>query len=373
MIIYFLVLVLVLLIPTAYVSIVPADCVYERKLGVINVSRNRIHYVAILCFITAIACLRSADVGIDLSGHYISNFNTYCSKPWSAISEYGLECGMFVLSKLISIISTDEQAFIIVTSLISYVLTLRFFYRHSTDIKMSVFLFVAYCMMYQYMNQISQMIALSVILLGYDFLCKDKKVAFVISVLIATAFHTTAVFCILFLILKNFKITRKSLIWMTVAVVIASVAYNFVFTVGSSILPQYSWYIDSSRHGVGDTGFGIIIKIALLAGSLLWAIYLFKFKTLETTLHNIDFYIMCNYCALLFQTLTIRMIVLNRMGNYFLPFTFILVGESVGVNDSRYGNLIRQGIYVAMTLYFIYMTIVWGETSYGVVPYTIFS
>lgn len=369
MAIYFVILFLVLILPCKKGNLSENINRYNRSRIVLKKSELYVGMVVLL--LVLMAGLRDYTVGIDLQHHYFDDFKTYAVQPWRNISEHGIECGMFVLSKLIGIIRVDGQLFIFITSLISIGLTIRFFYWHSDDFKFSVALFIMYCLMYQYMNQIAQCIAISFVLFGYDYLEKKKNVAFLICVAIAVSFHTTAVFSLLLFLLKRLKVTRKSIIWFTIAAGVFVATYNSFFEFGARLLPQYSWYTASEKHGVGDISLGVIIRIGLLGAVVLWSVYLAKYRNRMSLAKNVDFKIYMAYIAFLFQLITTRMIVMNRIGQYALPFVFILVPDCIK-NSGKYRKIISLGILAGMLLYFSYITIQWGAVSYGVVPYKLF-
>ena len=369
MAIYFGILFLVLVLPCKKGNLSENTNKFNKSRIVLK--KSQLYVGAVLLLLVMMGGLRHYTVGIDLRHHYLTDFKAYAAQPWRSISDYGIECGMFVLSKLIGMFSVEGQPFIFITSLISYGLTVRFFYRHSEDFKLSVALFIMYCFMYQYMNQIAQCIAISIVLFGCDYLERKKNVAFLICIAIAAAFHTTAVLCILFLVLKKLKVTRKSIIWFSIAAGAFVAAYDIVFELGARILPQYSWYIESMKHGVGDISLGVAIRIGLLGAVVLWSFYLAKFKNRMSSTKNVDFKIHMAYIALLFQLITTKMIVMNRVGQYALPFVFVLVPDCIR-NSGKYRSIISLGIIVGMILYFSYITVQWGAVSYGVVPYKLF-
>ena len=369
MVIYFIILLIVLIFPCRK-GILGQENGRLRR-GSIALNGSHLYVTGVLLLMVFMAGLRDYTIGIDLKHHYYTDFKRYAQQPWSDISEFGLEWGLFALSKLIGMISVEGQLYIFVTSLIPFYLTIRFFYRHSSDFKLSVALFIMYCMMYQYMNQIAQSIALSIILLGYDYLKRDKKIAFIVCIILAMSFHTTALFCALFLLIQKLRITRKTTILFTVATIAFIALYNTIFALGSILLPEYGWYIDSIKHGVGDTGLGVMIRIGLLGAAVAWALYLAIYKKDFALNQGTDFKIYMAYLAFIFQIITTQMIVMNRIGQYVLPFVLVLIPDCIS-SAGRYKKIVRLGIYIGMFLYFTYITVQWAEISYGVVPYKMF-
>ncbi len=328
-------------------------------------------YAVIVCgAMLVLSSLRAYTVGIDLEHHYASNFLAYTQMSWSSITDFGIEIGIFTISKIIGIFTNNIQAFILVTSVLSYVLTFRFFYRYSDDFRMSVFLFVVYCVFYQYMNQIAQAIAVGFVLLGYDFIKKKKPFGYVLCVLAGTTFHSSALFCLLFLLFGKIKVSKYTIIWFSIGAAAFSYLYNYLFEIAVRILPQYAWYSTNLRHGISDTGLGVWVKIALTAAVVLFAFY--TRKRVETDTGNYNFMLYCSYFAFIFTLITLQMIVMNRMAYYVLPFVFLIVPKCVSLLK-RNRFIVKIGIYVIMSVYFVYITVKWAEYSYGVVPYELFN
>lgn len=369
MIIYFVLLVLVLILPCKKGNL-------SEKYNISNripytLTGSQLYVLFVIAMLVCIAGFRDYTVGIDLKHHYLRNFQTYAILPWNEISNFGIECGLFVLSKLIGSISVNGQLFIFTTSLLPLTLTIQFFYRNSDDFKLSTTLFITYCMMYQYMNQIAQSIALSIILFGYDYLKKDRLIPFLISVAVAMTFHTTAVIALLFILLRYFKITRKTIILFMGAAVVFMVGYSFFFDIAAKLLPQYAWYISSVQHGVGDTGLGVFLRIIMLGAVFFWSLYLAKYRNRMIQIQNVDFKLWMTYCAFIFQMITTRMIVMNRLGQYMLPFVLVFIPDCINSCGNNKKDA-KIGILAFMIVYFSYMTIEWGKISFGVVPYQFF-
>lgn len=350
MIIYFVLIILILIIP--------------------NKKNNNIKYLLFCSTILIILiCFRKQTIGYDLRHHYIINFYAYQQLSWSELKSFGIEIGLPILSKLIGFISNKPQIFIIVTGIISITLTIRFLYKYSPDFKMSLFLYCSYCTMYQYMNQIAQALAVSIILLAFDFLKDKKYLKFIVLVLLASTFHSSALICILMIPLSNIKSIKFSTFILITSTLILLFFYNIIFELSVNLLPQYSWYINSSKHGVGDTSRGVYLKILILLCGILWTLYVTKKSENIKPMHVIC--LTFSMVTLMFQTITLKMIIMNRLGFYFLSFFFILIPTNLQ-SSCKNRNIIKLFIYCFMIVYYIYITIKWGDISYGVTPYMFF-
>ncbi len=347
---------------------------YSKKYLIINESENKmisskkIYFFVITLLLVLVAGLRSTLVGIDLRHHYASNYYLYGTMPWSAIKNFGLEVGIFVLSKFLNLFSLDVQWFIFVTSFLSLTPILIFLFKESKDFKVSVILFITYCIYYQHFNQIQQEIAVSFVLLAILFLNKKNYFGYICMTILAASFHTTALLTFALFFMRHINVNWKTIPLFLVGVAVALVCLNPLFTLFAKIFPEYAWYSNNLTHGVGDKSLGVYISIILSFCLFAWSIYNLLFRKINNKRYQ--FLILCSFVYFCSQLFTLNMIVLNRVGYYFLPFCLILCSENISlIKDNQSRFLLRLGICSMMIVYFVYITIFWGEISYGVVPY----
>lgn len=363
MIIYFIILFLIIILPNhtnRYVLIKNKKIFFKK-----------IYFVFILCLLIMVAGLRAQSVGFDLNHHYVKNFYLYGNMPWSNISNFGIEIGIFVISKILNLFSLDVQWFIFVTSLISLVPILVFLYIESKDFKMSAILFLTYCLYYQHFNQIQQQIAVSMVLIGVLHLNKNHYIRYILFTLIASTFHSTAMLSFVLIIIKKIKLNWKTIIYLTLGIIISMYGFKTIFTYAIKFLPEYAWYSESLTHGVGDKGLGVYVQIILSFAVFFWS--LIKVMSSNAKNEKYVFYTLCSYVYFISQLFTLNMIVMNRIGYYFLPFSLILCVENTqGINDKKNRFILKLGICFVMILYFSYITIVWADISYGIIPYELY-
>ena len=84
-------------------------------------------------------------------------------------------------------------------------------YKYSNSVWMSVFLFYSLGYFGASMNTIRQCIAMTIIFLAYHFILENKIKLFLISVILATTFHKTA---IVFLVASIFLSVYKTTFFM---------------------------------------------------------------------------------------------------------------------------------------------------------------
>ena len=365
MCIYFVILLLIVLFPSSKRNLI--ICSEKPKKNRFNI----IYFVFISILLILIAGLRHQQVGYDLSHHYIDNFYKYNEMGWNQLSTFGVENALFIISNLLAEFGLGIRSYIIVLSFLSIFPFLLFLYIESDSIKFTIFLFFCYCIFYQMMNQIQQEIAVSFVLLGYLFLKRNKNILFLIFILIAVTFHTSAIVCVSFYFLRRIKVNFNVLLFLVFTSIVLFIFFDHFINILCIIFPKYSWYKESILHGKGDYSLGAFIRILLSLLIFLWSIIISIKRKNKENYYN--FFVISSYLYFLSQLFTLKMIVTNRFGYYFLPFVLVLVEKNINVINQKSSKLlVYMSICVFMISYFSYITIMWGNESYGVVPYMFF-
>ena len=76
--------------------------------------------------------------------------------------------------------------------------------------------------------------------------------------------------------------------------------------------------------------------------------------------------------ALVFQLFTFTVNILTRFRFYYIPFLYISIPLAIEKTTGLYKKLVKQGIYLVLTLYFLYVCYYLAGSQWGVVPYKFF-
>jgi len=358
--------------------------------------RNKIRYMFFaFSILILIAALRKYTVGRDLNSHYAFQYSQIIYYNWSemmifsTLSQYGIGYCYFI--KFLSLISTDVQFYIIITSFIIYGSIGYFIYKNSTDVVMSTCLFVLFCMYYMFMNIICQALAVSLVLIVYNFLInkklkKKRYVLFIAFILLAYLVHPSALVCLIFLLLERLEIKRSHFILAIVASVLAFMYYSQLYEIMVQIFgsEKYASYITNERESQGSFNMQSLTMLILTAipyaiGYITFIRKSGKGITLNdqsrdnSLIINDNFLMYAALLAIICRLLMFRMNIINRLSFYFMPFILILYPRVIqklpGVNNRR---IVRVFTYFIFTIYFIGMTFMYAERFYGTIPYEFF-
>lgn len=344
---------------------------------------------------TLISALRASTIGIDLDLHYAKNYELISSVNWSDIPIFATlkqyELGYCYFTKLLTYISSNVQFYIIITSIIIYGLHGYFFYKKSEDVILSSSLFMFFCLFYMYMNIIRQAVAVSILLLAYLIFSESKKkvhnyVVFVLLVILASVFHSSAILCLVYLLFDKLKFTKIHMLLGIVVTALIYVGYSSVYKFVLSILggnDKYSSYLESEKYGVGHMNSQSIYYVIITLGAFLLGYYILVWK--DKTSHklfakqeykvksNESFMLYMSFIAFACRLLIFKMSIISRFTFYFIPFVLILYPYAISKFKRRSNRIILNlTVYGVCLIYFMWVTVSNADTLYGVVPYEFF-
>ena len=340
---------------------------------------KKIYIVSSFIILFLVQSLRKYTVGIDLLGHYSSNYIKFASMNWSEIfnlckagSSY-YDAGFIIFMKGLSLISKNVQWFIIATSAINCGLIGRYIYKHSENYVMETILFIASYSYFMYMNIIAQSIAISIILFGYSYLENKKIFKYIITVLIASLIHSSAIIGLIFIplfYLKNNKSNiRKVIILSFIGVLFINNIMPFIL---KYIFPQFAFYFKNKNSSMMD---GIrIVHLLLYFLFFIIGYYYIYIKNKEN--YNREdsgkkgsFLLYMTIISVACRFLVSNSYIFSRMGFYFYPFSYSLVAYSMKKETSK-KLLLRNKLLLYFILLFTFIILLKTlETSYGVLPY----
>lgn len=385
---------------SVYVIVILVIAVYAVACNNINENEKRKRKFLLFAFglLFLVAALRDETVGRDLAGHYAENYRAISGLSWGSLAQFsdnsGYELGFVFFCKLISLVSSNAQWFIVVVSCIIFGSMARFIYKNSEDVVLSTFLVIFSCVYYMFLTMIRQALAVSIILLGYEILKSEKKrysryLKYTLLVLLATCFHQSAILAIVFIFFDLLDFKKEYIIFTIVGTILFYFYYDDIYSVmllfmGNS--ERYAAHISSLREGVGSVDKLGLINIILTFGAFLIGYYslvwhkkkyvkMFCDKlTYSETLqlqHEQSSMMYASLFAGIFRLLATQMNIMNRVTYYFLPFTLVFYPIAIG-GSRRYRKIIKNIVFFIYLFYYIIMSIKVADSYYGTVPYLFF-
>lgn len=350
-----------------------------------NEKRKKVFIIISFGLMGLIAALRKYTVGTDLTYLYVKKFYDIAILSFTQLSKVNMEYGYVVLNKILSLIWNNIQILIIFTSIFIYYIYGRFILKNSNNVFFSTSLFILLNLYFMSMNIIRQQIAVAIILVGYEFLKKNRYISFIIFVFIASLFHQSALICLVYIAFYNRKFTIKSIV---IGIMILAISLFFykdfinIFTnlqnfLGLNVNKDYNMYITSQKYGVGIINLNSISSIVLSSAIFLFCLYYMKIVKFEGKTEieekNNNFYL---YMTLIYTIISINsmnMVIIGRLQYYFFPFVLIILPKAFKYITNKFNKKIFEGLlFIPIIAKFIYIFFFLAGTLYGVMPYEFF-
>jgi hypothetical protein len=180
---------------------------YSLKRNVSEKSHD-LGLIFIFLILFGFGALRSVSVGGD-NERYVIYFNYAYLPLLEYITTFRHEIGYLLLNKLFYMIFKSYRSILVFTSLIYSYSLLRFIRRNSKSPPMSLYLAITSYFLGASFNNIRQSIAISFLLIGFEFIKERKFIKFIFFVLVSASFHRSSIIFIILYFLYDKKISMR--------------------------------------------------------------------------------------------------------------------------------------------------------------------
>lgn len=288
----------------------------------------------ILGFISGV---RYQNYHSDFSTNY-HVFAITSSLGWKEIILSDYEVGIKLLMKALSVVSNNPQGYFIFTSLFIIGAYLFIFYKFSSNMYLSIFLYVTLGMYFSAHNLTSQYIAVALCLYSIKYILDRKLVKFLLISLAAIFIHPSAAFFIPIYFLANINISKKVVVIYAVSTVFLVVFFNTVLH-----FVQNYWYSNYTQDSFGMVKSNII-NIFIPALTLIPSLYGYSNKSRKLQVSQVNITeklqnnLLTHICIIYFVCLLLavsKIIVMSRIGHYFNIGLLVLLPCTYEVLDIK--------------------------------------
>lgn len=335
--------------------------------------RRSLQYIIFLFIpLFLLSALRNDTVGGDLRNYIPDFYSTDRAKSLDdLITHY--EPGYSILVKLITLISSDTRAYLIVTSFCSLIGPLFLIYKYSNSYSWSV---IAFYMMGFYTNTfniIRQSIAVSIFFLSIPFLLNKKAIAYYLLAFLAISMHYSAI-ALLFIypvVQREIKLRTLLFIIFSAILIYFLLGSSLIYTLISLLFTKYN--PDTLLESHSNTGWNLLILYFFFFGLFLISYYMKGFYLENKERAILRTLVYFQLFATLFQLFASLYSTIMRMGLYFFIPTIV----SLPLFCSLYKRPFFQNLILIITLsaylFFFYRTYSYdegvGSNGQGVIPY----
>ncbi len=292
--------------------------------------------------------LRYKTVGVDIR-NYLIMFDMTSKMSFSKIIEfYDGEWGYYILTKLISLVTTDEQWFIAIIAILTTVPLAVLYIKESENAMLSIAVFMTTSNFSIMFSAFRQFLALSIIAIAYTFIKKKKLFWYIVFVILAMMFHKSAFIAILLYPFYHMNITRNKL-FIFVPITVTILIFNKpIFEYLLKFMNDYGYEYEYESTGA----YMMIILLALFV-TLSYIAPVEEELDKETNgLRGIA------VLATMLQIFALTSTVAMRMNYYSMMFLPILLPRIINRTTERNKQPYKY-IAIIMIIYFI------GDYIYG--------
>lgn len=301
---------------------------------------------AFAILIPILVCGLRYNVGTDYSS-YQQWFNYYLSHKLSLKND---EIGFGLLIKAIQLVTQNSQFLFLIVAIIINILIMAFIRKHTEFFELGYFLFIALYFYYSSFNILRQWIAITIFLYAIRYIYNKNFKKYLLCILIACAFHKTAIITIPMYFALNMKLNKKNIIIVSLTILMLYVGLNTILLKANSIFninttKYLNYFNKDDTIGTNGYAYSVITMMTLLIILFTKKQYLLKNE------HGKEDIIMLVF-MLVFSIMGINSMVFSRLQLYFLPYLVVIIPNILKVIIKKQ----RKFVYVVIiVLGFTYM------------------
>ena len=280
------------------------------------------------------------------------------------------EPGYLYFSQIIWKISHNPQILFVAYSLIFYFSLGRFIWRYSSMPWLAILIFFSYTLFGFSMSALRQSLAIAILFIGFDFALKKKYILFLVTIIGASLFHSSAIFfvlCPLILRLEPSKRTICLFVGFTFAIFLL---FGNILETIFSYLPYYGHYQEGAYFEGG-------IRLASILQLLLAILFLYigyisysKIPVENTSLEKffLGHLVVVQMVVVSLSILCLKVNILDRIVLYYSTFVLLLIPNAISLMPYRKRKIWGRLTLIAIFLYTLVILILRPEWN-SIYPY----
>jgi len=312
----------------------------------------------------ALVMLRHESLGND-TVNYINHFKSFSKMSWYQVGRYSTEFGFSYYNKIVSLFTSDPQVYLAVTAVLTTAMIYPTYRRLCEDSSLTIVLFCLMSTFVMMFSGIRQMLAVGIGVVAYEFTRRKKLISFVLAVLLAMSFHTSAFMLAFMYPLYYAKITKK---WLPVVVPSLAVAFVFnrqIFTFLNSIISRFT------RFDGEVSSTGAFTMLILFVAFAVFAFLIPEEAELDQeTIALRNFLLMAVVLQMFAPLHTWAM----RLNYYYIIFIPLLIPKIISRRSVKWDQVAIWGrhIMVAFFLVYFFFNAYTSTSNLNVFPYRFF-
>ncbi|MBO5408669.1 MAG: EpsG family protein [Clostridia bacterium] len=307
-------------------------------------------------------------VGID-TPHYLSRYHSSAYYDWDTFLQWDIwlekELGFTLVGKILYSLHVPYQLYLLLYGLFISVCISRFIYKWCKNPFWGFYLHTTIGLFTMSMSGIRQSIACCICWFGIDCILEKKPIRFILLVLLASTFHQSAIFFIVFYFARYVKINKLSG-WIISAFSVACIFLRSIFIpVLEYLLPE-----KYETYGLVSDKFPINPLVVLVALLIPMFCLFFWERTKIKDEQQEQFCSLCfvgSFAYAVIQVLSLSSNMIGRMNQYFYIFNVVLLGNVISEIEDRNTRYVASLFAILLPGYMFFKS-----QSLGISPYYFF-
>lgn len=307
--------------------------------------KKRKYFLIIACAeLIILTGIRGYSVGADTSV-YLSALEYYKEMSKSEILHaklvypYDFEMGYFFLTKLCAFLNFSKTSFLFLISTIIYIPIFAVIYKRSSDPYVSVLTYFAFGFFSYSLGIFRQMIALSIVICGIQYIKERKFFKYLFFIIIAMTFHSTALLALIiyFLYPVNWKVNMGISVFVSlISIPLGNLIINFMI----KVMSKYSGYLERK-----NTQGGSYLMLALFVILLILQCLSNYMKTPTEFNKTVSDALSMTVVA---QTLGYSLNIFGRSISYFSVFLIFLIPSLIEMISGKLRFIVKIGVIMCL-------------------------
>ncbi len=330
-----------------YILIFISTEICKRTNGILEQRQRRTAVVPALLLVLVLG-LRHPSMGIDLKygkvGGYLWSFEAISNYSWHELLQLGgwenYEWGYIFYNKLLGYISTSDQLLLFVSASISLLPLAVLFAKKSRDLAFSYIIYMGLPCFLLPFSGLRQAIAIGICVLATPSICDKNWKRFLVTILIATLFHYSAVIYLLAYPLYHLRLPKSYRPLMVPLLLVIYMARYPIFAVASKLF---------KKNAVPDDNGAFVLFLVFIMIFIFYQVYCRSDDESSIGFMNI-FYFAC-ICQCFGGVFSTAM----RVGFYFMPSLAVALPNILTtISNQRDRRLLQYIIFAIFVIYGLY-------------------
>ena len=335
--------------------------VKERNIGckINNKNYGRKIYIMLNGILSIIICgFRHISIGNDTE-MYLYKYNkvNMFSDFWMAIKSETTEVGYSILEYLIGR-NFSFDFFKTIVAIIAIAPVMYVIYKYSKIPWVSILVFISFGTLPFYMSGMRQSLAMGITTLSFVFIMERKRTKFILCIIIATIFHSTAIIFLPAYWFQNVIISKKNIIISFIFMILSFVLKDKIFTIFSMFSRQQYNYSEA-----GGEKMYIFIILSILLGIIYNGVSCKDNKCNETLLY------MMVAVAIIWPIASVNP-ALFRIYYYYSIFMILFIPNLIYRIKDKIIKLSIYSGYLVVAIYFLVTQVILANNNLN--PYMFF-